>query len=295
MKIFITGGSGLLGQYLNIELSKKHEILTQYNRHEGNCKKFNSIQLSVTDSEKLEEIFKTFKPDVVMHTAAVSNPERADAMETNLVYDINVNATKNLAEYCKKYNSKLIYTSTDLVFAGYRGSMLKEDSKLIPISLYSETKLMGEVKIQEMFDNFLILRIPLLIGAGLNHTTNNFYKAYLNLKEGKQVKLFTDQYRTPLALHEVARIISELIDKNIKGEVINLAGDERVSRYQLGEMLCDVAGFDKSLLIPNKMEDAQQVLYKVADVSMSNEKLKSYGINPKPLSQMIKESLTFYS
>ncbi|MCK7523235.1 MAG: sugar nucleotide-binding protein [Ignavibacteriales bacterium] len=53
-----------------------------------------------------------------------------------------------MAELCEKFNSKLIYTSTDLVYAGYRGSMLKEDAKLIPVSLYAETKLMGEIKIQ---------------------------------------------------------------------------------------------------------------------------------------------------
>ena len=295
MKILITGGSGLLGQYLNIELSKKHKILTQFNQHEGNCKDFNSIQLSITDFNKLEATLKTFKPDVVVHTAAVSNPERADALAANVVYEINVNATKNLAVLCKNYNAKLIYTSTDLVYAGYRGSMLKEDAKLIPVSLYAETKLMGEIKTQEIFDNYLILRVPLQIGIALNHTTNNFHKMYLNLKDGKQVKLYIDQYRTPLALHETARIISEVLEKNINAEIINLACSERVSRFQLGEILCEVAGFNKNLLIPSKMEDDHSKSYKVADVSLSNEKLKSFGIFPKPIRQMIEESLTFSS
>ena len=294
MKIFITGGSGLLGQYLNIEFSKKHEILTQYNQHEGNCKGFNSIQLSITNIDKLEEVFAMFKPDVVIHSAAVSNSEKADALASNLVYNINVNATKNIALLCKKYNAKLIYTSTDTVYAGYRGSMLKEDAKLIPVSLYAETKLMGEIKIQETFNNYLILRVPLLIGIGLNHTTNNFHKMFLNLKAGKQVKLFTDQYRTPLALHETARIILELLEKKIEGEIINLASDERVSRFELGEILCDFAGFNKNLLIPDKMDDAPSSIYKVADVSMSNEKLKSFGVNPVPLRLMIEEAIAFY-
>ena len=158
MKIFITGGSGLLGQYLNLELSKKHNILTQYQNNIGNCKDYNSVQLSITDQTKLTEIFTSFKPDVVVHTAAVSNPEKSDSLSADVVYNINVNATKKLAELCEKNNSKLIYLSTDLVYAGYRGSMLKEDAKLIPLSLYAETKLMGEIKIQETFNNYLILR-----------------------------------------------------------------------------------------------------------------------------------------
>jgi dTDP-4-dehydrorhamnose reductase len=52
--------------------------------------------------------------------------------------------------------------------------MLNEESKLIPVSLYAETKLMGEIKIKETFDNYLILRIALLYGFGLGKKKNHF-------------------------------------------------------------------------------------------------------------------------
>ncbi len=291
MKIFITGGSGLLGQYLNIELSKKHEILTQYLSNIGNCASYNNVRLSITDYQQLEKIFSFFKPEAVIHTAAVSNPEKADQFSADEVYDINVNATIKLAELCSQYNSKLIYLSTDLVYAGYRGSYLREDAKLIPISLYAETKLMGEVKIKETFDNYLILRAALLMGFGLNHSKNNFHLMFENLVNKKPVNLFVDQYRTPLALHDSARIIGSIIEKNINGEIINLAGTERLSRYELGEILCEEAGFDKKLLVKKTMEESGLV-YKVADVSLNTEKLKSYGITPKNIRETIREILS---
>ncbi len=291
MKIFITGGSGLLGQYLNVELSKKHEILTQYHSNIGNCASFNNVQLYITDFQKLEKIFSSFKPEIVIHTAAVSNPEKADKLSADIVYDINVNATANLAELCSQHNAKMIYLSTDLVYAGYRGSFLKEDAKLIPISLYAETKLMGEIKIQQTFGNYIILREALLIGFGLNHSRNNFHLMYEKLTKGEPVNLFTDQFRTPLALHDAARMIGELIGKNIDGEVINIGGQERLSRYELGEMLCEEAGFDKKLLIGKMMEEAG-LTYKVADVSMSTEKLQSYGIKSQTCRDSIKKILS---
>ncbi len=291
MKIFITGGSGLLGQYLNIELSKKHEILTQYLSNIGNCASYNNVRLSITDYHQLEKIFSSFKPEAVIHTTAISNPEKADQISADEVYEINVNATINLAQLCSRYNAKLVYLSTDLVYAGYRGSYLKEDAKLIPISLYAETKLMGEVKIKETFDNYLILREALLIGFGLNHSKNNFHLMYENLANKKLVNLYVDQFRTPIALHDSAQIIGKLIGKNIQGEIINLGGTERLSRYELGEILCEEAGFDKELLIRKTMEESG-ITYKVADVSMSTEKLQSYGIKLQTCRDSIKKILS---
>lgn len=288
MKIFITGGSGLIGQYLNRELAGNHQILTQYNLNPGNCSQFNSIKLDIRDHNKLEEAVSGFKPDIIIHAAAISSPEKADSLPADLVYDINVNSTQSLAEICSRINAGLFYFSTDLVYAGYRGSNLKEDAKLIPVSLYAETKLMGEVKIKETFDNYLILRESLIIGFGLNHSLNNFHRMYQNLKSGKPVKLFTDQFRSPLSLKESAAMINRLIEKNIKCEIVNFAGPERVSRYELGEILCEETGIDKNLLIKTTMEE-EGILYKVADVSLNTDKLRSFGIEPKNLRQSIRE------
>ena len=272
MKILITGGSGLLGQYLNIELSKVNEILTLYNSNIGNCRDYNSAKVDIINHEAVNKILSDFNPEIVIHTAAVSNPNIASKLSSKEVYSINVNATKNIAEQCKKINAKLIYSSTDLVYAGYRGSMLVEEGKLIPISIYAETKLMGEVKIQETFDNYIILRTALMYGFGLNHSKCHFHEMYNNLKAEKSVKLFTDQFRTPLALYDAARMINELVQKDIKKEVINFGGPERVSRFQLGEKLCDFASLDKNLLVPISMNDIPD-MPQVADVSMNTEKL----------------------
>jgi dTDP-4-dehydrorhamnose reductase len=288
MNIIITGGSGLLGQYLNIELSKFHKIMTLYNNNIGNCNLYSSVKIDLKDYKKLGDIFADFKPQCVIHTAAISNVLKTKSIDSKVIYKTNVFATKNLAELCEKYSAKLIFTSTDLVYAGYRGSMLKENSKLIPLSLYAETKLMGEVKIQETFDNYIILRTALLYGFGLNHSTNHFQKTYYDLKNGNKVNLFTDQFRTPLSLPEAARIISELIKLDVKSEILNFGGLERVSRYELGEKLCEVAKFDKNLLNKIKMDDVPD-LPKVEDVSMNTDRLAGLGIKRKTIDESIKE------
>ncbi len=285
-KFLLTGGSGLLGQYLNIEAAKENDLLTLYKNNVGNCDEFKNTKADITNFKLMKEIFSTFKPNVVIHTAAVTNPIPLSGQKPKDVYNVNVNATKNIAELCKQFDTKLIYISTDLVYADYRGSMLKESAKLIPISLYAETKLMGEMKVMETLENYLILRTSLLYGFGLNHSHCHFHKMNEELKNGKPVKLFVDQFRTPISLQDAVEIITKIAQMEITNETINLGGVGRVSRYEMGEILCSVEGYDKSLLQKISLDDIPE-LPKVEDVSLNTDKLRALGFKQMSIEESI--------
>lgn len=292
MNILITGGSGLLGQYLNLILSKENEIFTLYNTNTGNCKDYRSYKVKITDFNLLNKLFESFRPDAVIHTACFSRPETCDAADPNLVWKTNAEATKFISELCEKFNSKLIYTSTDLVYDGEQGGMLKENSLLNPLSLYAKTKLTAEGEIQKTTDNYIILRTSLLIGIGLNHSRNNFHLMYDNFKSGKKSRLFTDQFRTPLALSNAAEIINRLCKSDIKSKIFNFGGIERISRAGIGELLCDVCSFDKNLIEEISLNDVENKA-KVKDVSLNTDFLQSFGFEIHPLKESIKESLSY--
>lgn len=292
MKILITGGSGFLGQYVNIELSKHHEILTLYHNLPRNCSRLNSRKVDICDFEKLEEIFESFKPNAVVHLASISTPQKSNELPPKTVYGTNVTSTGNIAELCAKNNAKLIYTSTDLVYAGYRGSYLSEDSKLIPISLYAETKLMGEEKIKAAFDNYIILRTALMFGLGLNGTSCFFHHMYDKLISGEKVKVFFDQFRSPLSVIEAARIINFLCELDTSNFILNFGGSERLSRYDLALLLCNGANLDKNLLEKISMNELPDLPH-VQDVSLNVEKLKYLGFNLKSTEEALIEVLKF--
>ena len=290
MRILITGGAGFLGQYLNYEISKKHELLTLYFHTQRNCAQFNSLQVDICDNKKLSSVFDSFKPNVVIHTASISTPQKAASLPTRTVYEINVKATEQIAQCCSLHSSKFIYTSTDLVYAGYRGSYLTEDAKLIPVSLYAETKLMGEEKIKSTFDNYIILRTALMYGFGLDGVKNFFHEMYEKLEAGEKVKVFYDQFRSPLSILEAARIINVLCDSEIKNEIINFGGEERLSRYEFALKVCKLKGFESDLLVKTSMFDIPDLPH-VADVSMNIDKLKSFGIKLKSVDECLEEIL----
>ena len=292
MKILIIGGSGLLGQYCNSFLSKEYEILTTYNKNLGNCEKYNSLQLDLADREKIKETIVNYKPDVVLHLAAISRPADADLAGKEIVNNINILATKVIAESCYKVNARLIYISTELVYDGNQGAFLDEKSKLNPTSLYAVSKLWGEEKIKEIFDNYIILRSALIYGVVFGAGQSSFDKMFRSLRIGKEVELFYDQYKTPLSVLDAVRIINELIKKEVRSETINLAGRDRLSRYELGEYVCEHFGFNKDLLIRKSMYKSDEA-NKVADVSLSTEKLLRFGIMPLGINTALRDILEF--
>lgn len=277
MKILITGGSGLLGQYVNRQLGKNHQILTMYNSNRGNCINFNSVKIELSDSPALISLVKNFNPDCIIHLAALASPMLQEGISHKQVYDINVGVTALLASLAEEHGIRLIYTSTDLVYAGYRGTMLKEDAKLIPITLYAETKLMGEVKIQSLCSNHVILRTSLMYGIGLNHCMSHFHYMVKQLESGQEVKLFTDQIRTPLSYANAASIIGEIADNpEIRG-IYNFGGRDRLSRFDMGEILCTLGGYNKNLLVPSSCKDIPNYPA-VEDVSLNTQKLQNCGV-----------------
>ncbi|MBN8569449.1 MAG: sugar nucleotide-binding protein, partial [Ignavibacteria bacterium] len=203
------------------------------------------------------------------------------------VIDFNVNLVQKLAELCNEHSSRLIFTSTDLVYKS-SGNLIKEDDELEPKTLYAETKVMAEEAIKKTSNDFLILRTSLLYGIGLNHTRSHFQNMVEALENNEKVNLFFNQFRTPLEARDGAKIISELIKKNVSGEVINFGGPERISRYAMGEIVCDVFSFHKNNLVKTDGKELLKDIF-VGDVSMNTSKLQSYGIKQKTIEDSVSE------
>lgn len=289
-KILITGGSGMLGEYLNVFLSKENEILTTYNNNESNCLSFNSQKIDLIDFNKVEKMVREFNPDVIVHTAAISRTDLCDKMPYEEVYKINSELPQFLSEFCNSVSAKLIYTSTDLVYDGEQGELLNEDAKVNPVTVYAETKYKGEELVRSTAKNYIILRQALMYGFSLSKASNYFQTMFDNFKEGRKTKLFYDQYRTPMSVIDSARLISKLCKLDVNNVTLNWGGAERINRVELAEALCEITGCDKSLIEAISMDDIPNIK-KVTDVSMSTEKIQKLGLVPMGVREGLREML----
>src|SRR3989344_753880 len=274
MKILITGGSGLLGTNFILTASemKNHNVFALYNEHplkDGFC---NSFKADILDKPKLKKLFSEINPDVVVHSAAITDVNYCESHKEE-AYKVNVDGTKNVLDASYQAGSKSVYISSDSLFDGRRGNYSEEDIPN-PVNYYGKTKLFGEKEAEKY--NSLIVRTNFY---GWNAGIKKEFSEWIvkSLEAGSKVNLFTDVYFNPIIVTSLSRIIVELAEKNKKG-VFNVAGREVCSRFQFGNDIAEVFGLDKSLIIPTKFSEnksmATRPLNPTLDVSKVSKTLK---------------------
>ena len=272
MKIFITGGSGLLGSKIaEIALKKYgHEVYAGYCHNKPEFGE--PVKFDLTKDADLEVIYK-IKPEVIIHTAALTN---VDECETNkeLAYKINAEGTKRVAEIAKNLGAFLVYVSTDYVFSGDKG-MYKEEDEPNPMDYYGYTKLLGEKYCD------CIARTCVIYGTKSASGKANFGLWLINkLRNREGVKIVTDQYITPTLNTNLARMLLELAKRELKG-IFHLAGKERVSRYDFALRIANKFELDKNLITPSRMADMRWIASRPKDSSLDTSKASRY-LKEKP-------------
>jgi len=209
MRILIAGACGMLGRDLVEVLSEGQELyLLDVERFPPSLSsQFSTLTLDITDSEKTYREVTKINPDIVIHVAAYTD---VDGSETNrdLAFRANALGTRNIALACQRFDTALLYISTDFVFDGEKGEPYVEFDRPEPQSIYAKSKYWGELYIESLLNRFYIVRSSWLFGK----SGKNFVTTILNLaKEKKKLEVVTDQIGSPTYTKDLARAIAQLI------------------------------------------------------------------------------------
>jgi len=209
MRILITGACGMLGRDIVEVLSVGHELylLDVKPFPVSLSSQFSTLPLDITDGEKTYRQVTKINPDIVIHTAAYTD---VDGCETNrdLAFRINGLGTRNIALTCQRFDTELLYISTDYVFDGEKGEPYAEFDRPNPQSIYAKSKYWGELYINSLSNRFYIIRSSWLFGKN----GKNFVTTILNLaKEKKEIEVVNDQIGSPTYTKDLARAIAQLI------------------------------------------------------------------------------------
>lgn len=275
-KLLITGASGFLGWHL-CQLTKQNwEVYGTYFSHSVEIQDVKMLKVNLTNYQEIKHIFNEIKPSAVIHTAAQSQPNYCQTHPEES-YAINVIASCNIAGLCADYSIPCVFTSTDLVFDGLNAPY-QETDPVCPVNLYGEQKVIAEKVMLERYPSTAICRMPLMFGAA-TPTATSFIQPFLqNLKEGKELNLFIDEFRTPVSGTTAAKGLL-LALKKVNG-LIHLGGKERISRYEFGHLLIEIFQLSGAKIKACRQQDVKMSAPRPSDVSLNSSKAFALGYQP---------------
>jgi dTDP-4-dehydrorhamnose reductase len=260
-RIAITGASGMLGRELARVLAARQPLL------------WDRAACDITDAAATRRVIEQARPDVVIHLAAYTKVNDCQR-HPDLAMTVNSRGVRHVAEAVNAVGARLVYISTDYVFDGRKRTPYREDDPVSPVNAYGRSKAAGEGN-TALVAGSLILRCGWLFGPG----GRNFVEAIRDqIRQGKQLRVVSDQVGTPIWTGHLAPTIVALVDAQISG-VVHAAASGQCSWHEFAEAIVELSGLNVAVeAIATPPGDTPRPPYSV----LSDARLCALGLGPLP-------------
>lgn len=254
--ILLTGGNGQLGTELRHLLDEKGVKYVSTDAKE----------MDITDAQATMDYITNLKPTVIYHCAAYTAVDKAEDEGKALDEKINVDGTRNVALAAKKVGATLVYISTDYVFDGkLKDGEYAVDAPINPLNEYGRTKALGEKAVQEIMDDYYIIRTSWVFGK----YGHNFVFTMQKLAETRdELTIVNDQFGRPTWTRTLAEFMYFVIDQNAPFGIYHLSNDNACSWYEFAkEILKDTDVKVSPVTSEQFPQKATRPQYSVMDLS----------------------------
>lgn len=265
-RLLVTGGSGFVGTHILRRGRHRFYLTAAVHQRPLSIENVATVPLDLDDARCIDQAVEVAQPDVIIHTAAWVHPDACEA-DPALAHHRNAVATEVLAEAAERLGARLIFCSTDMVFEGAAGQY-SETSETRPVNVYGQSKLTGEKFVQSICSDYAIARLALVYGPSAPGA-NSFSEAIRRrIAAGENQPLFTDQYRSPVLVTDLADALLELAESQFVG-LIHLGGAQRTDRYTFGQTLARIHGLSETGLKPVSFADVTLKAPRPVDASLN--------------------------
>ncbi len=221
--ILLTGGNGQLGTELRHLLDEKGVKYVSTDAKE----------MDITDAQATMDYITNLKPTVIYHCAAYTAVDKAEDEGKALDEKINVDGTRNVALAAKEVGATLVYISTDYVFDGkLKDGEYAVDAPINPLNEYGRTKALGEKAVQEIMDDYYIIRTSWVFGK----YGHNFVFTMQKLAETRdELTIVNDQFGRPTWTRTLAEFMYFVIDQKAPFGIYHLSNDNACSWYEFAK------------------------------------------------------------
>jgi len=268
MRVFLTGVSGILGTDINkLFTVADHEV-----------KGFTSTDIELDNLTDVKAKVRSFRPDLIIHCAAMTNVDLCED-EKQKAYAVNVTGTQNLAVVSGEIGIKMVYISSCGVYGNGKSTPYNELDDTNPSTYHHYTKLLGEIKVKEHNNQFLIIRPGWLFGGSPTHK-KNFVEA--RRKEASQTNLLKsaiDKTGSPTYTLDLAHQLMHLINEDMTG-TFNIVNEDCASRFDYVKQIM------KEFKLNTKVEPVNSNLFPRNANMPDNECLENMNLNLVNLNKM---------
>ena len=151
-------------------------------------------------------------------------------------------------------------TSTDMLFKYSREEPYSEHDDIAPMNDYARDKAIQERMMEAMGYN--IVRFPVMMGPSLSPKKKHFFDAIISsFSEGKSMQFFTDACRSMIDFGTAAEMLVRLTlsEKARNYPVVNISGDESLSKYEMACRIADKYGYSRDLAVPVSIDDDKTI------------------------------------
>ncbi len=262
--ILITGGAGFIGSHVVRHFVLEYPEYTVVNvdklTYAGNLENLTDIEnltnyrfekADITDKKTINELFRQYGFDGVIHLAAESHVDRSienpdDFVMTNVIGTVNLlNAALSL--WSENFDGKLFYhVSTDEVYGSLeKEGQFTEESPYKPKSPYSASKASSDHFVRAYFNTY---RIPVVISnCSNNYGPNQFPEKLIpllinNIKNNKPLPVYGkgENIRDWLYVEDHVKAIDLIFHHGRPGETYNIGGNNEWENIELVRLLCRI-------------------------------------------------------
>ena len=282
-RILITGANGLLGQKLVGLLTKQSNVeLIATARGDNRLpvkEGYTYRSMDITDCQQVLDVISDVQPNVVIHGAAMTDVDKCETQK-DACWAQNVHAVEYIIEACRATGAFLLHVSTDFIFDGTAGPY-DETAEANPISFYGWSKQAGESAVIHSGIKWAIARTVLVYGIAHDMSRSNIILwVKKSLEDGKNIKVVTDQWRSPTLAEDLAMGCYLIADKEAEG-IFNISGKEVLTPYEMAIKTADYFGLDRSLIAQADSSTFTQVARRPPRTGFILDKSKSVlGYDP---------------
>lgn len=273
----------MLGKYLMASIPEGFEaISTRYQNINVQCQ----LQMDITSKLSVQRAFYVYKPDIVIHTAAIGAVDYCQKHKDE-AEAVNIIGTKNVAAACRDFGAKMVLISTNAVFDG-TNPPYNEESLRHPLSMYGETKVRAEGIVGDL-ENSLIVRTARLFGVGHPGGRRNWIDILGDVEPGKQMKITTEDIANPTYALDLAAAIWKLLQDDRSG-LYHVTGSQAVTMYDFAyQILKEVYNTEpEAFILPVTSTDMPAgVMVRPADTTFDLSKLNAAGIHTLTLNRAL--------